>query len=369
MQRLRALSLPNPGRKRIMSSKTLFLGSMGFWSQYSLKKFILNSFLVGLIGIPHLFLTCNNCFNDPKVAAISLSFSSLMWIFLWQGNGLLSDYLTYRFSWLENPGKRFIFGVLGVLVYTPAAVFGLHSLYTTLFRLSLTGINSIIYISIGITFIISFFLNAWHFLTNWRKSALETAELKKEQMATKYESLKNQVNPHFLFNSLNALTNLVYEDQDQAAKFIRQLSKVYRYVLDTQSKEVVSLQTELDFLESYIFLQKIRFDEKLRVNIDVAGYEQTMLPPIAIQMLFENAIKHNTVAEEEPLIIDVSIEDEKYIVVKNNLQKKSIPVEASSGMGLANIKSRYEFLSQLSVEILETQTEFIVKLPLISPLK
>lgn len=339
---------------------------MGFWTSYNWKKEVRNTLLVGLIGIPHLFLTCRGCFDNSYVAGVSMGFSSLMWIFLWQGNGYLSDFLTYKFSWIHNPGKRFIFGVLGVLIYTPTIVFALYKAFELTFEIMLSNVNSILWISVGITFVISFFLNAWNFLTNWRKAALDMAELKKEQMATKYESLKNQVNPHFLFNSLNALTNLVYEDQDQAAKFIRQLSKVYRYVLDTRSQELVPLKTEMAFLDSYVFLQKIRFEDKLRVNIDVEGYEEIMLPPIAIQMLFENAIKHNTVAEEEPLNIDVFIENDEYIVVKNNLQKKTIPIEASSGMGLANIRSRYEFLTKTPVEIRETEDAFIVKLPLIN---
>lgn len=349
-----------------VSRKGLIVPRMGFWSRYKWKKELRNTILIGLIGVIQIFFTCRQCLDDPYIARVSIIYAALMWIFLWQGNGMLSDYLTYRFSWLENPGKRFIFGVLGVLIYTPSIVFALYQSVSYTANVTLNNVNSMLWVSIGITFVISFFLNAWQFLSNWRKAALDMAELKKVQMATKYESLKNQVNPHFLFNSLNALTNLVYEDQDQAAKFIRQLSKVYRYVLDTRSQELVPLKTEMAFLDSYIFLQKIRFEEKLIVNIDVADYQESMIPPIAIQMLLENAIKHNTVAEEEPLTIDIYVENESHIVVKNNLQKKTIPIEASSGMGLANIRSRYEFLSQNQVDIRETDTEFIVKLPLIT---
>lgn len=338
---------------------------MGFWSRYSWKKELRNIFLIGLIGVPFILIWCRDCMDNFEIAAITMSYSALQWILLWQGNGYLSDYLTYKVPWLENPTRRFTLGVVGVLVYTPLAVFLLYFFYTNVFNIYIEILDTV-YVAIGITFLISFFLNAAHFLGNWRKAALESAELKKEQMATQYESLKNQVNPHFLFNSLNALTNLVYEDQDQAAHFIRQLSKVYRYVLDTRSQELVTLKTELAFLDSYIFLQKIRFEEKLTVNIEVSGFEQSMLPPIALQMLLENAIKHNTVAEEEPLTIDIHIENGEFLVVRNNLQKKAIPVEASSGVGLSNIKSRYEFLSKKPVEVIETATEFIVKLPLIS---
>jgi LytS/YehU family sensor histidine kinase len=171
------------------------------------------------------------------------------------------------------------------------------------------------------------------------------------------------VSPHFLFNSLNALTNLVYEDQEKAVKFIKQLSEVYRYVLDTRDKEVVSLTEELKFLESYLFLQRIRFGNKLRVTIDLSG--DPMLAPLALQMLIENAIKHNIISEADPLNIRIFSED-GYLTVENNLQKKSVLGERSSGVGLDNIRKRYEFLTDREVKVLETPVSFVVKLPLLN---
>ena len=330
------------------------------------KTEIRNTLLIGLVGGPSVFIWCRPCLIDFQIAVVAMSYSALQWIFLWQGNAHLSNYLSICFPWLKNPGKRFLIGVLGVIVYTPLAVYGLYFFYHFLFNIEIDNIHSTLPVAIGITFLISFFFNAWGFLDHWKKAALEAERLKKEQMATQYESLKNQVNPHFLFNSLNVLTNLVYEDQDMAADFIRQLSKVYRYVLDTRSQEVVSLQTEMAFIESYIFLQKIRFDDKLIVNVDIKGYEKSMVPPMAVQMLLENAIKHNTIAEEEPLKIGIFIENGEYLVVTNNLQKKNIPLGSSSGMGIPNIKSRYEFLCEKPVEVIETDKTFTVKLPLIA---
>lgn len=297
---------------------------------------------------------------------LSMTYSGFMWLFFWKGNSYLVDFWNKKISWLEEPGKRFIVGVLTVLIYTPLVIVGLNTSFNLLPGVSTDWGGLDVLISIGITFFITFFMFAKSFLDNWRKASLDTERIKREQMSTKYESLKNQVNPHFLFNSLNALTNLVYENQDMAADFIRKLSKVYRYVLDNQSKEVVSLETELSFVNSYLFLQRIRFDDKLKVNINVEGHEKTMIPPIALQMLFENAIKHNTIAEEEPLTIDVYVENETTLVIKNNLQKKNIPIEESAGVGLKNVQARFEFLSPTKVEVIETESEFIVKLPLLS---
>jgi LytS/YehU family sensor histidine kinase len=206
-------------------------------------------------------------------------------------------------------------------------------------------------------------------LLSWRQAAINAEKLKTESIASRYESLKNQVNPHFLFNSLNALSNLVYEDQELAIKFIRKLSEVYRYVLDTRNQEVVKLSDELAFLDSYIFLQKIRYEDNLKININLPRHTEAMIPPLSLQMLVENAIKHNIVSEDEPLHIDLFMEDDDYIVVRNNLQKKNIgevpPGGASPGIGLANIKSRYETLTQKAVEVGSTPHDFLVKIPVL----
>ena len=339
---------------------------MGYLKTVNWKRELKETALIALLGGPSVYFWCTSCFNNWDVALASMIVSAVQWILLWQGNAHVSNYLSYKIPWLENPSKRFIWGVVGVIVYTPLAVYTLYMVLKYGFDIDMGDIKWTLLISVGITFVISFFLNSVEFLKNWKKASLDAERLKKEQMEAKYETLKNQVNPHFLFNSLNALTNLVYEDQDQAAKFIRELSKVYRYVLDTRAQEVVSLKTEMDFVNSYLFLQKIRFDEKLQLNISIEGFEQKMLPPMAIQMLLENAIKHNVIAEEEPLTIHIEIENGEKLVVRNNLQKKNIPIEESSEMGLSNIKSRYEFLSATPVEVIDEPSEFIVKLPLLA---
>jgi len=339
---------------------------MGYLKTLNWKRELKETALIALLGGPSVYFWCTSCFNNWDVALASMIVSAIQWILLWQGNAHVSTYLSYKIPWLENPSKRFLLGVVGVIVYTPLAVYTLYLVLKFGFDIDTGDIKSTLLISVGITFVISFFLNSIEFLKNWKKASLDAERLKKEQMEAKYETLKNQVNPHFLFNSLNALTNLVYEDQDQAAKFIRELSKVYRYVLDTRAQEVVSLKTEMEFVNSYLFLQKIRFDEKLQLDIKIEGFEQKMLPPMAVQMLLENAIKHNVIAEEEPLTIHIEIENREKLVIRNNLQKKNIPLEESSGMGLSNIKSRYEFLSPIPVEVIDGPSEFIVKLPLLA---
>jgi LytS/YehU family sensor histidine kinase len=201
------------------------------------------------------------------------------------------------------------------------------------------------------------------FLENWRKAALDTEILRKESAVARYESLKSQVNPHFLFNSFNALTNLVYEDQDKAAKFIKQLSEVYRYVLVTHEKETVSIQEELRFVKSYLFLQEIRFGDNLKVKLDLDN-AMGNVAPLALQLLLENAIKHNIVSQENPLFVEMKVKD-GFVWIENKLQRKSVLGENSPGMGLNNIRSRYSFLSNKEVIVNESEGKFSVGLPVV----
>lgn len=199
------------------------------------------------------------------------------------------------------------------------------------------------------------------YLLAWKDASINAEKLKKENIEVQYESLKNQVNPHFLFNSLNVLTELLYQDQDQAAEFVKELSQVYRYLLENKDKEIVSLETELDFIEAFIFLLKIRFDKSLIVNINLEADSETMIAPLTLQLLLENAIKHNVVSSEDPLRIDL-YEDDTYIVISNIIQRKNSS-GLSSGIGLRNITERYGFLTNKKVEIIAGPKDFTVKIP------
>jgi LytS/YehU family sensor histidine kinase len=289
--------------------------------------------------------------------------SATMWNLMWIGNDWTSHYLSSRILWTEKPVKRLVVGVVVTLVFTVVAVYLVAGLYYVVADLDITGdILGTMYVSLGITIVVSLFLHGRSFLYNWRETAITAEALQKESIRSQYESLKSQVNPHFLFNSLNALTNLVYEDPDKAVKFIKQLSEVYRYVLETRDKELVPLEEELKFLEAYLFLQRIRFGSKLKVDIDLRG--EYKVAPLVLQMLIENAIKHNVISEENPLSIRLYQENGWMIVENNRLVKKTLP-EESTGVGLANIRSRYAYFSDKPVHVDTEGGKFIVKLPVL----
>ncbi|HSG67269.1 MAG TPA: sensor histidine kinase, partial [Bacteroidales bacterium] len=212
----------------------------------------------------------------------------------------------------------------------------------------------------------------------WREVVRNEEALKREKLALEYEALKNQVNPHFLFNSLNSLSNLIGKDDEKASRFVKQLADIYRYVLEHKEKEVVSLETEMKFVGNYTELMKIRFGDNLRVNIDLPGNINAQVIPLSIQMLVENAIKHNVVSRDMPLTIDIRMEEDNHLKISNNLQKKSSilreEVNDWEKHGLRNIRSRYEYLSESHFEVNgsgdesfpdELNGNFVVTVPLI----
>ena len=200
----------------------------------------------------------------------------------------------------------------------------------------------------------------------WRLSLLETEQLRRENIQSQLEGLKNQVNPHFLFNSLNTLAYLIPEDEQRAVRFVQQLSKVYRYILEIRDMDLISLAEELDFLESYRFLLRERFGENLQVEIrvDPALHSMQMIP-LSLQMLFENAIKHNIISRDQPLFIEVTDNGRSdSLLVRNRIQLKD-QVQASTKVGLDNIRRRYLFYTSAEVQITEDDTWFEVRLPLL----
>jgi sensor histidine kinase YesM len=188
--------------------------------------------------------------------------------------------------------------------------------------------------------------------------------LEKEKAKVMYESLKQQLNPHFLFNSLTSLSGLIETDQHMAGEFLEQMSDIYRYILKNGDSESVPLKDEINFVKLYITLQQTRFRRGLEVNIDVPEeYLHYKIAPVTLQNLIENAIKHNIIDAQSPLVINIFVEDD-YLVVENNLQRKS-NVETSNKKGLEQFANLYRYLSEKPVLISETQDFFFVRIPLI----
>lgn len=276
--------------------------------------------------------------------------------------------LNIKYPWEKKHIYRFLIQLLFAIIISNVIVFATR---IPLLLLS----ESTEFIQFYDEFILAFYIsvlcliysivNLTVFLVGkWQKSMAELERFKKENAEYKFELLRSQLNPHFLFNSLSTLSSLVYKNQDKAGLFIRELADVYRYILENRDKDIVTLEKEIQFAQSYIQLNKLRFEDNLLIKNDIAtNIKNSKIAPLTIQLLLENAIKHNIISKSKPLNISISINN-GYLTVKNNKQLKRTR-EYSSNMGLKNITNRYSFLSNKPVEIIDNNKEFIVKIPLL----
>ena len=203
------------------------------------------------------------------------------------------------------------------------------------------------------------------FFEKWRKMVDETEQLKKENLQSQLEGLKGQVNPHFLFNSLNSLSSLISDDPDKAEKFLDEMSKVYRYLLRTNEDGLTTLDAEMQFIHSYFHLLKTRYGDGLDLETIIdERYYTYQLPPLTLQMLVENAVKHNMILRDHPLKILIMTTNSGKLVVSNNLQRKDRMV-SSNKVGLTNIVNKYRLMKQEEISVRDDGKEFAVVVPLI----
>lgn len=203
-----------------------------------------------------------------------------------------------------------------------------------------------------------------HFFKKWRGSIIEAQELKRQSLISQYESLKNQVNPHFLFNSINTMIGLIDEEPELAKEYGHQFAEIYRHILVKGKEELITLKEELEIVNIQRQLFKARFGKGLIFILEVpASHFGKKIPPLTLQMLVENAIKHNTISLKHPLTIKMKIGNGE-LRISNNIQRKNLKTE-STQMGIENIKMRYKFLTDREVVVREDQTTFTVLLPLL----
>lgn len=290
-------------------------------------------------------------------------------ILAWEGNIRIDNWLNSKFPWEASAKKRILLQLPITVVFSVTAIYLPMRAFDLLVCELPGGTREMfVFVCLVLGIIISFTILSievsTQFFGKWKKSLLEVEKYKAESLAAQLQNLKDQVNPHFMFNNLSVLSSLVYKDQDKAVDFINQLSKVYRYVLDSRNMELVSLEEEMTFIRSYTFLLQIRFDKNVDFRIEVGDAERKMLlPPMALQILIENTIKHNEVSSESPLKVDVNIEHGK-LVVRNNLQLRS-NIEPGCKTGIKNIQGRYKFFTDDVVEVDSSNGFFTVKIPLL----
>lgn len=292
-------------------------------------------------------------------------------LIIYCANAIWIQYLlnTYKYD-LFTP-KRFIKAILGNIGFSLIGIFisklillvGIQNqpLLEFLEDQEITDYRISLFISIVVALI---FYSVWYYKYR-QENKVKEQKIIAGTASAKFDALKNQLDPHFLFNSLNVLTSLIDEDPNQAQKFTTSLSKVYRYVLEQKNKDLVSVDEELQFARTYVKLLKMRFEDSIVLDIpEKAINSEAKIVPLSLQLLLENAVKHNIVTSAKPLHIRI-YEEEGLLKVTNNLQEKQV-VKKSSGVGLQNIKQRYDLLSNRNMEIFNDGTNFTVQLPMLT---
>jgi len=330
--------------------------------------------MLGIMTLISLFMsypTCSGC-TDLHDYAIAFVYNFCYTTGLWLANSYPSAWLNRRADWTKQPLKRFFITIAYSLVASLAVILAISLGFRVLYwHRGLEGMRwAELLLPLSMTVVVSLFMHSRSFLLGWRDAAVRAQRLEKETAVARLDSLRRQVDPHFLFNSLNALTSLVEEnDPARAVRFIRQLSQVYRYVLDSESQELVPLADEVRFAESYLYLQKTRLGEAIAVemNLPAAALTSFFVPPLALQMLLENVIKHNTAFQADPLRVRVSLDDAaSTLTVRNTLRPRPLSAAEQSGTGLQNLAARYAFLTSKPVVFGPQGDEYVVVLPLLS---
>lgn len=292
----------------------------------------------------------------------------------------LANYSLFERVKLQYPIKFDIFKrLIWTLIYSSVLAAVIISVWVLIFNFTVgqcvvnkeveeNGLQTVIFDNIVTAVIVNFGVGAIlilrHSIIGWKKAFVEAEEYKRKSIESQYSALVNQINPHFLFNSMNALASLIPESPEKAVEFVNKFSRIYRYVLDVKDKIVSELRDEIDFLDAYCYLQKIRFGENLIVEKRIdASCMNCFLPPLSLQLLVENAIKHNEISKSHSLKVTIE-SNGQFIVVKNNLKLK-FNKEESSGIGLQNLKDRYSHLTEKLPEFYIKNNEYIAKVPLV----
>lgn len=338
-------------------------------------KKLKNDFIVCLkmtLVFGAFFVVINQQFSFKGMGLVFL-ISSMYSFTLGLGNGIINEYLNTKWDWVKETNKRVWGGIITTVIYTVFAVLIIHYIqyivifghkFENFFKGSLIWVHLFaIIFSLGV----AAFFHAKGFMVNW-KAAMTQESTKQEIVAktetAKFESLKNQLDPHFLFNSLNVLTSLIGENPTQAERFTTKLSKVYRYVLEQRNKDLVPIAEELKFAKTYMELLGMRFEDAVKFNIpDSISNDALKTVPLSLQLLLENAVKHNVVSSSKPLTINI-YEEGNYLIIENNINPKEA-IGKSTKVGLQNIADRYGLITDKGVKIENNNKTFKVSLPLL----
>ncbi len=324
--------------------------------------------VVNIIGIPllTLLLFVFEC-SDPQYYMSELIWSFFISLILWQGNALIIKGLNNYIPWRQHAAPRVFIQIgLSILFTAWLSYLAVKYLYSGVYEAHFSSLvfRRHLFVFLIISLLYNAIYTGSHFFGKWRLSIVEAEELKRQNIISQYESLKNQINPHFLFNSVNTMIGLIDDDPKLAKEYGHQFAEIYRQILVKGKEELIMLKEELEIVEVQRKLFSSRFGEGLIFDLKIpASSLNKKLPPLTLQMLIENAIKHNSISLKQPLIIEIIVEGGE-LRVSNNVQLKNLEFE-STHLGIENIRMRYKFLTNRKVVVEEDNLKFSVILPLL----
>lgn len=286
-------------------------------------------------------------------------------------NSLFSEYLNNDVEWGNRKRYRIFWGIVGSIVLSIAGIF-LVRMFMSVMILQNSFIDFLsnerprfYVVALLITMVVTLFFHLIYFYKKSQENKVKEQKIIAGTASAKFESLKNQIDPHFLFNSLNVLSSLIEENPDNAQRFTTSLSKIYRYVLEQKDKELVSVEEELSFAKTYMNLLKMRFENSLFYELpDTISNPEAKVVPLSLQLLLENTVKHNVVSEQRPLHIRI-MDKGDYLVIQNDFQKKEV-LQDRRGVGLQNIVNRYAIVTNRKVLVEQNEKEFSVSIPILT---
>lgn len=331
---------------------------ISFWTIMPILCVIMNQLLFG-----------SRQWHDGKIWFFSFPLIYVEGFLSWYLHILTMHWLRIVFPHIRQTRLR-LFGLafthIALISFTWFILFYTYdALHFLGYQFDRSQLNTALYTGVALTLVATSMWEAEYTFKQWKESLAEKEKLQQLTLQQEFDTLKSQVNPHFLFNCFNTLSSLISEDARQAEVFLNELSKVYRYLLRNNEDGLSSLQTEIKFIESYYRLLRTRHGEAVQLSLEVdKKYNQYLLPSLSLQLLVENAVKHNVLSKNKPLVIDIFTTAGNKLVVSNNLQQRTIKVP-SNKIGLENIKAKYELLGCHDFHVLKDQKTFSVVLPLI----
>lgn len=346
---------------------------------FNMKPFKYNSkeILIGILILPpvaiiiNYFIFGNNYFDNFRQFIIPTLISTAIIFIVYILCSMVATIMLNRFPKYSQALKRIGIELLLFIVIMIAAItilfYGYDYIGIEGMPVKIVNYPWVVIVGAACNLLATSLNEGTAFFEKWREVVDESDQLKRENLQSQLEGLKGQVNPHFLFNSLNSLSSLISDDPGKAEKFLDEMSKVYRYLLRTNEEGLTTLESEMQFLQSYFHLLKTRYGDGLEMESRInEKYNSYQIPPLTLQMLMENAVKHNMILKNSPLNILIMTTNSGKLVVSNNLQRKDRKV-SSNKVGLTNIVKKYRLMKKEEISIRDDGKEFAVIVPLIQP--